>query len=105
MTISLLMHLSVFCLFRLLFAVNPNSNVTLIMADITNLGGPLFPLVTVLLLGLQGDILQVWFPCIVFSAPQTCTTESNQALDKEVLPIPNEDVAPPESLPDMHDIC
>ncbi|KAF8510271.1 hypothetical protein JB92DRAFT_3097475 [Gautieria morchelliformis] len=114
MTISLLKHLSVFCLFRLLFAVtfmawialrdrNPHSNVILIMEDTTYMGESLSPLVAFMLLGLQRDILRVWFPCLDFSAPQTCTTWSNWALDKEVRLAIHEDVAPPESLSDMQD--
>ncbi|KAF8486629.1 hypothetical protein JB92DRAFT_3023492 [Gautieria morchelliformis] len=82
MTLSLLVRLSVFCSFRLLFAVilvtwlglfdtNPDSNATMIMGDI--------------------DILQVWFPCIHFGAKHTRSTpsqaESNWALDTEVLAI------------------
>ncbi|KAF8516595.1 hypothetical protein JB92DRAFT_2909393 [Gautieria morchelliformis] len=115
MTISLLMRLSVFCLFRLLYTVifmtwialldrDPNSNGTLIMEDTTNIGESLHPLVAFLLLGLQRDVLQVWFPCIHFGAPQTCTTGSNWALDKEVRLAIHEDVPPPESLPDIQDM-
>ncbi|KAF8460141.1 hypothetical protein JB92DRAFT_3075580 [Gautieria morchelliformis] len=101
MNLSLLVRLSVFCSFRLLFAVilvtwfglfdtNPDSNATMIMADITDIGESLFPLLGSLLLGLQRDILQVWFPCIHFGAKQTRSTrsqtESNSALDED-LPI------------------
>ncbi|KAF8516610.1 hypothetical protein JB92DRAFT_2909574 [Gautieria morchelliformis] len=101
MNLSLLVRLSVFCSFRLLFAVilvtwfglfdtNPDSNATMIMADITDIGESLFPLLGFLLLGLQRDILQVWFPCIHFGAKQTRSTrsqdESNSALDED-LPI------------------
>ncbi|KAF8510252.1 hypothetical protein JB92DRAFT_448608 [Gautieria morchelliformis] len=115
MTISLLTRLSVFCLFRFLFAVifmtaialldrNPNSNATLIMEYITNIGESLYPILAFLLLGLQRDILRVWFPCLHFRAPQACTTGSNWALDKEVRLAIHEDVAPTESLPNMQDI-
>ncbi|KAF8510244.1 hypothetical protein JB92DRAFT_448013 [Gautieria morchelliformis] len=115
MTISLLTRLSVFCLFRLFFAVtfmawialsdrNPHSNVALIMAGTTYTGESLYPILAFLLLGLQRDILRVWFPCIHFGAPQTCTTGSNWALDKEVRFAIHEDVAPTESLPNMQDI-
>ncbi|KAF8461155.1 hypothetical protein JB92DRAFT_3072730 [Gautieria morchelliformis] len=101
MNLSLLVRLSVFCSFRLLFAVilvtwfdlfdtNPDSNATMIMADITDIGESLFPLLGFLLLGLQREILQVWFPCIHFGAKQTRSTpsqaESNSALDED-LPI------------------
>ncbi|KAF8482310.1 hypothetical protein JB92DRAFT_3035421 [Gautieria morchelliformis] len=118
MSLSLLVRLSVFCSFRLLFAVilatwlglldtNPDSNATMIMEDIMDIGESLFPLLGFLLLGLQRDILQVWFPCIHFGAKQTRSTpsqaESNWALDTEVLAI-HSDVAPPESLRDMKDI-
>ncbi|KAF8476525.1 hypothetical protein JB92DRAFT_3050262 [Gautieria morchelliformis] len=102
MTLSLLVRLSVFCSFRLLFAVilvtwlglfdtNPDSNVTMIMEDIVDIGESLFPLLAFLLLGLQRDIWQVWFPCIHFGAKQTRSTlsqaELNWALDTEVLGI------------------
>ncbi|KAF8482322.1 hypothetical protein JB92DRAFT_3035569 [Gautieria morchelliformis] len=99
MNLSLLVRLSVFCSFRLLFAVilvmwfglfdtNPDSNATMIMADMTDIGESLFPLLGFLLLGLQRDILQVWFPCIHFGAKQTRSTrsqaESNSALDEDL---------------------
>ncbi|KAF8510257.1 hypothetical protein JB92DRAFT_2941267 [Gautieria morchelliformis] len=116
MTVSLLTRLSVFCLFRLLFAVilmawivlsdkNPHSNVTSIISDTAYMGESLsnvYPILAFLLLGLQRDILQVWFPCIHFGAPQTITG-SNWALDTEFLSI-HGDVALPESWPDMQDI-
>ncbi|KAF8510251.1 hypothetical protein JB92DRAFT_448952 [Gautieria morchelliformis] len=120
MTISLLTRLSVFCLFRLLFAVivmasivlydrNPHSNVTLIMLDATHMGESLYPILAFLLLGIQRDVLRVWFPCIHFGAPQACTTGSNWALDTEFLAIHDDVALPqsrtaPESWPDMQDI-
>ncbi|KAF8516229.1 hypothetical protein JB92DRAFT_2910974 [Gautieria morchelliformis] len=108
MTASLLVRLFAFCLFRLLFAVifmmdialfdrNPKSNATLIMGDTTSVGESLYPVIAFLLLGLQRDILQFWFPCIHSGAPQT---GSNWALDTDVLV--HQDVAPLESLPDAH---
>ncbi|KAF8516626.1 hypothetical protein JB92DRAFT_2909671 [Gautieria morchelliformis] len=119
MNLSLLVRLSVFCSFRLLFAVilvtwlglldtNPDSNATMIMRDMTDIGESLFPLLAFLLLGLQRDTLQVWFPCIHFGEKQTrpppSQAEPNWALDTEVLAI-HSDVAPPESLRDVQDIC
>ncbi|KAF8516600.1 hypothetical protein JB92DRAFT_2909476, partial [Gautieria morchelliformis] len=95
MSLSVLVRLSVFCSFRLLFAVilatwlglldtNPDSNATMIMEDIMSIGESLFPLLGFLLLGLQRDILQVWFPCIHFGSKQPRSTpsqaESNWAL-------------------------
>ncbi|KAF8496291.1 hypothetical protein JB92DRAFT_2990980 [Gautieria morchelliformis] len=103
MSLSLLVRLSVFCSFRLLFAVilvtwlglldtNPDSNATMIMEDVITIGESLYPLLAFLLLGLQRDILQVWFPCIHFGAKQTHSTQSDRAvsnwvLDTEVLAI------------------
>ncbi|KAF8510264.1 hypothetical protein JB92DRAFT_2941339 [Gautieria morchelliformis] len=112
MAISLLLRLSVFCLFQLLILMtwnalrdrNPNSHLTLIMEVISNIGGSIYPLAAFLLLGLRRDILRAWFPCIHFGAPQTCTTGSNWALDKEVRLAIHEDVTPTESLPNMQDI-
>ncbi|KAF8522512.1 hypothetical protein JB92DRAFT_2887365 [Gautieria morchelliformis] len=119
MSLSLLVRLSVFCSFRLLVAVilttlvslldtNPDSNATMIMGDIMSIGESLFPLLAFLLFGLQRDTLQVWFPCIHFGAKQTppppSQAEPNWALHMEVLPI-HSDVAPPESLRDVQDIC
>ncbi|KAF8522517.1 hypothetical protein JB92DRAFT_2887408 [Gautieria morchelliformis] len=101
MSLSLLVRLSVFCSFRLFVAVilatwlglldtNPDSNATMIMEDILNIGESLFPILGFLLLGLQRDILQVWFPCIHFGGKQTRFTrsqaETNSALDED-LPI------------------
>ncbi|KAF8510259.1 hypothetical protein JB92DRAFT_449738 [Gautieria morchelliformis] len=96
MAISLLMRLSVFCLLRFLCAVilmtwialfdrNPNSRATLMVEAMSNIGESLYPLIAFLLLGLHCDILRVWFPCIHFGAPQTCTTRSNWALNKEAI--------------------
>ncbi|KAF8486636.1 hypothetical protein JB92DRAFT_3023612 [Gautieria morchelliformis] len=102
MSLSLLVRLSVFCSFRLLFAImlvtwlslqdgNPDSNTSMIMMGIVNIGESFYPLLAFLLLGLQRDILQIWFPCIHFGAKQTRSTpsqaESNWALDTEVLAI------------------
>ncbi|KAF8510242.1 hypothetical protein JB92DRAFT_447095 [Gautieria morchelliformis] len=108
MAISLLIRLSVFCLLQLLCAVilmtwialrdrNPDSHLTLIVEVISNIGQSLYPLVAFLLLGLRRDILRVWFPCIHFGAPQTCSTGPNWALDKEVRLAIHEDVALTES--------
>ncbi|KAF8499399.1 hypothetical protein JB92DRAFT_2981625 [Gautieria morchelliformis] len=92
MAISLLIRLSVFCLLHLCGIIlmmwialrdrNPNSHLTFIVEVISNIGESLYPLVAFLLLGLQHDILRVWFPCIHFGAPQTCLGQTGLRIRK-----------------------
>ncbi|KAF8503206.1 hypothetical protein JB92DRAFT_2971033 [Gautieria morchelliformis] len=103
MSVSVLTRLSIFCLFRLLFTIivavdialmtsDPNSHATLIVGDAISVGESLFPLLAFLLLGLQRDVLQVWFPYFKFGARQDSSVESNWALDTKVIvdaPLPD----------------
>ncbi|KAF8510377.1 hypothetical protein JB92DRAFT_2940383 [Gautieria morchelliformis] len=108
MSVSVLTRLNIFCLFRLIFTItvavdialtdrDPNSHATLIAEDATSVGESLFPLLAFLLLGLQRDVLQVWFPYFKFNARQDSSVESNWALDTKPI------VGQNAPLPDMQE--
>ncbi|KAF8505189.1 hypothetical protein JB92DRAFT_2966057 [Gautieria morchelliformis] len=73
MSVSLLTRLSIFSFFRLFLSIivavnttltgrDPRSHASLISGDVSAVGEALYPLLAFLLLGVQRDVLQVWFP-------------------------------------------
>ncbi|KAF8586643.1 hypothetical protein K439DRAFT_938510 [Ramaria rubella] len=76
MSLSLLIRISTFCFFRLVFTVvllvdlgettNGHSSASLVaLGNISDVAESIYPLLGFCLLGTQRDILQVWFPRLI----------------------------------------
>ncbi|KAF8505191.1 hypothetical protein JB92DRAFT_2966067 [Gautieria morchelliformis] len=96
MSVSLLTRLSIFSFFRLFLSIivavnitltsrDPHSHATLISGDVSFVGESLYPLLAFLLLGVQRDVLQVWFPHFKFVQDKDASHDlRHQRLESEI---------------------
>ncbi|KAF8586627.1 hypothetical protein K439DRAFT_1631516 [Ramaria rubella] len=105
MTFSLLIRISVFCVFRLVFAAiflvklgvvvgKPHSRAIPILGIMVGVTESLYPLLTFCLLGTQRDILSVWFSCLNSDLRRDSAMLSNMALHTDI--VAEEHVSPPD---------